>query len=63
MMKNEQVIKIFIKMLTRSIRTLSRSSLVEMSFFALSHGPPVLLMDVGSWTLETRMLDDKNPHR
>ena len=34
-----------------------------MSFFALSHVPPVLLMDVGSWTLDTRTLDYNNPHK
>ena len=52
-----------INMLTRSVRTISTCSFVEMSFFALSHVPPVLLMDVGSWTLDTRTLDDKNPHK
>ena len=46
-------------MLARSVRTIGTCSLVRMSFFALSHMPPVLLMDVGSWTLDTRTLDDK----
>ena len=41
-------------MLIRSVRTVGTCSLVEMSFFALSHMPPVLLMDVGSWTLATK---------
>ena len=46
-------------MLARSVRTIGTFSLVEMSFFALSHVPPMLLMDVGCWTLDTRTLDDK----
>ena len=48
-------------MLTRSVRTIGTCSLLEMSFFALYHVPPVLLMEVGSWTLDTRTLDNKNP--
>ena len=36
-----------INMLTRSVRTISTCSFVEMSFFALSHVPPVLLMGRG----------------
>ena len=52
-----------INMSTRSVRTTRTCDLVEISFFALSHVPPVLLMDVGSWTLDTRTLDDKKPHK